>query len=588
MTKDFDSYPVAAKMRDLVRRIADREIDRKRPPDRTGILTSYDPVTKRAQVLFPGETSSVSVNVTEVSGLVLEQPVRVSGQIGDRYILAGVDATATPPVGGGGTTTITGGGSIVVAAADTPDQLKQYADIVMDWPWLISVMGPTGASVTPGWEGVPCPSGSYLTYVQGLYKGRTVKCLPGTYYVIGPMMLMGGWVEGLTIMGFDPVKPILKYAPNNPIANGSGIGGLRNFNCLPYTGSLPGGYQVDPDPDWPLFSGTELHNMAILNPNNRGFKNISHMSDSIVNCNEYGSAVPFHLAYGSSECGTVQNVVFDVGLSITATLNNATTAYFDELLAGDTTVGSSGLTFISGRIADTLTISSGVDFTTIVGTRYQSLVDNGTNTFVVSGGGGGGGGGGASALPLLSDVDDALSPSSGDYFSYDGTKWTSVAKPSSADITDSGTGRVSLTGSTVDANLDTTDGIVQMLMGTLTNISSIYFPIISGNSDTSADADYTFASGPSATPGPVRLLSMTGLTAARTVNLRPVSDYATTALTVTVIDGDGSCSGTETITLNPDGTETIDGNATRVLNTANAKAVLVADPAGGGNWLSII
>lgn len=270
--------------------------------------------------------------------------------------------------------------------------------------------------------------------------------------------------------------------------------------------------------------------------------------------------------------------------------------------SGDLTINDDNIVLLGSQIDGNVTVDSGVTGTLIVGCRIGGTVtDNGTGTIIIDDSGGatslsaltdvddaltpssgdvlGYDGtewtavtGGATDLAGLTDVDDALSPTTGHIFRYDGTKWTSVAG-SSANITDDATGRSVLTGSTVDANLD---GVDAALAGIYTSV----VPMLAGTVTAINDADHTMADDTE------RLMVMTGLTAARTVTLRPAVSNTFAALPVVVVDGDGTCDATDTITVEGDGTDTINGAASTVINTARGHVTLVCDPAGG-NWLTV-
>lgn len=220
-----------------------------------------------------------------------------------------------------------------------------------------------------------------------------------------------------------------------------------------------------------------------------------------------------------------------------------------------------------GCVADgDLIVEAGTTDAWIIGCRIGGTVtDLGAGTRVIDGSAG------ATDLASLTDVADTLAPSTGQALVYGGTEWDAAGiSVAAADVTDNPTGRTILTGSTVDANLDAADSAFGFINGLLMTIG--------GSSDESTNADYTLVL-------PVRFVTMTALTAARTVTLPSAADLAGTAIEV-LVRCDATCSASNTVTIVPDGTDTINGAATLVLDTADAVARLVVDPAGG-NWLTV-
>ncbi len=220
-----------------------------------------------------------------------------------------------------------------------------------------------------------------------------------------------------------------------------------------------------------------------------------------------------------------------------------------------------------GCAADSdLVVEAGTTDAWIVGCRVNGTVtDLGTGTRIIDGDTG------ATSLAGLTDVADVLSPTTGQALAYNGTEWDAAGiSVTAADVIDDPTGRTILTNSDVDANLDDVDVALAYL--------SSGFSMLAGGSAESSDADYTIVL-------PVRLTTMVSLTAAREVTLPAASALGAVALPVT-IRCDATCSATNTVTINPDGSDTINGAATLVLDTADAVARLVVDPAGG-NWLTV-
>ena len=76
----------ALRMRDLIRRISRQVVDTQRPRYQYGQIVTLTPVAKRATVLFPGETTAITVKMGALQPTQPGQIVRVAGLTGDRYI----------------------------------------------------------------------------------------------------------------------------------------------------------------------------------------------------------------------------------------------------------------------------------------------------------------------------------------------------------------------------------------------------------------------------------------------------------------------------------------------------------------------
>ncbi len=89
-----------------------------------------------------------------------------------------------------------------------------------------------------------------------------------------------------------------------------------------------------------------------------------------------------------------------------------------------------------------------------------------------------------------------------------------------------------------------------------------------------SDANYSVAAG-------IGLAAYTAITAARAVTLPAASSYAA-GQQLLVVDESGSCSATKTITLNPAGSDTINGATSAVINSAYGYLVLESN--GSNAW----
>lgn len=89
----FSDYKTALAMRDIIRGICKKVIDKERPLPRYGTFVSYDG-SGHAQVQFPGEAATVTVN----TGMVIPNDpgcvVRVERIGTDRYLTDAYGASA--------------------------------------------------------------------------------------------------------------------------------------------------------------------------------------------------------------------------------------------------------------------------------------------------------------------------------------------------------------------------------------------------------------------------------------------------------------------------------------------------------------
>lgn len=85
---NFAEYRVAAKMRDVIRVIVGKEIERLRPAPSYAIVVSIDRDNRLCEVRFPEDdaTDSLFVGMGSIQPSAVGQTVRVAGVLGDRFI----------------------------------------------------------------------------------------------------------------------------------------------------------------------------------------------------------------------------------------------------------------------------------------------------------------------------------------------------------------------------------------------------------------------------------------------------------------------------------------------------------------------
>lgn len=103
----FTDLRTAAKVRDIVKKIVRKEIDRLRPTDSYATVVSIDRTNKRVTVTYDGETGAVSLPMGNVQPGKVGQRVRVAGDRNNRQVvmaLGGDGLTFAPKVAIGGDT----------------------------------------------------------------------------------------------------------------------------------------------------------------------------------------------------------------------------------------------------------------------------------------------------------------------------------------------------------------------------------------------------------------------------------------------------------------------------------------------------
>lgn len=88
MSESFGRVGTAARIRDVIRKIARREIDRAVPPDEFGLVLSVDTSTRRAAVLFSDSDEAKSFSYGFASAPTAGDSVRITGRAGSRYIVS--------------------------------------------------------------------------------------------------------------------------------------------------------------------------------------------------------------------------------------------------------------------------------------------------------------------------------------------------------------------------------------------------------------------------------------------------------------------------------------------------------------------
>lgn len=82
----FADYAYALKFRNVVQQIVNTEIDKIRPRYQYATVTAIDRFNRKCTIQFPGDASTVKVNMGSTQPGSVGQVVRVSGVMGDRYI----------------------------------------------------------------------------------------------------------------------------------------------------------------------------------------------------------------------------------------------------------------------------------------------------------------------------------------------------------------------------------------------------------------------------------------------------------------------------------------------------------------------
>ena len=124
-----------------------------------------------------------------------------------------------------------------------------------------------------------------------------------------------------------------------------------------------------------------------------------------------------------------------------------------------------------------------------------------------------------------------------------------------------GTGLVTITPTTSTIGSNTSLALAQGAWALILSDGTNYQVMATGNAvlrHAVADANYSVTVG-------ISVVAYTSITAARTVSL-PASSSFSPGTTIRVVDESGSCSATKTITINPNGSDTINGAASVVIN----------------------
>ena len=111
---------------------------------------------------------------------------------------------------------------------------------------------------------------------------------------------------------------------------------------------------------------------------------------------------------------------------------------------------------------------------------------------------------------------------------------------------------------------------------TLSGLVSAHAPITRGPRTEVDDAAYQMVPHD-------RIVAVIAITASRIITL-PDPAYCSAGLVVVVKDESGDCSGSETITVNQNSSETVDGSSSVVINTAYGSASLYTN---GTDWFLV-
>lgn len=81
-----DDWDYVTRFRDAIVDIAQSVVDRARPTPRYATVISVDRINRKCMVRFPGESADVSIPMGSTQPAQIGQTVRVSGNLGDRYV----------------------------------------------------------------------------------------------------------------------------------------------------------------------------------------------------------------------------------------------------------------------------------------------------------------------------------------------------------------------------------------------------------------------------------------------------------------------------------------------------------------------
>lgn len=82
----FDDWDFATRFRDVISQISTSTIERIRPSPRYGQVVTIDRTNRKCTVLFPGESTAVTIPMGSIQPSRPGQTVRVVGELGDRYL----------------------------------------------------------------------------------------------------------------------------------------------------------------------------------------------------------------------------------------------------------------------------------------------------------------------------------------------------------------------------------------------------------------------------------------------------------------------------------------------------------------------
>ena len=145
----------AARVREAVTKIATETLEVERPRSRYATVMSIDKVSRTVTVKYPDEAATFVVRCGSVIPLSTGQVVRVSGQIGDRYVddVIGDASFDGDPISGGG-----GGSTRYQYNQTTPSAQWAISHTLGGYP-LVSVVDSAGTQI---WGDVTYPSTSQV------------------------------------------------------------------------------------------------------------------------------------------------------------------------------------------------------------------------------------------------------------------------------------------------------------------------------------------------------------------------------------------------------------------------------------------
>lgn len=95
----MDEFSFSTKLRDVVTKMIENTVNKLRPPDRYGVVSTIDAANLKCGVVLNGETNAILVNMGSIKPTFVGQSVRISGGQSDRYISDVFGSVQDCPIG---------------------------------------------------------------------------------------------------------------------------------------------------------------------------------------------------------------------------------------------------------------------------------------------------------------------------------------------------------------------------------------------------------------------------------------------------------------------------------------------------------